>query len=166
MPGSAKLDNVVVLLVDDQAHMRKIWKTIFVGMGITRVTEAGDAAQGFDLLRSSVHDLAVVDYHLSDLNGAEFIRLLRRSPDSPNRFIPVIGCTADTRRSVITEMVDAGADEILAKPVSAREIWSRVHAVIERRREFLSLPSYFGPDRRRRNDPKYIGPERRKSKNA
>ena len=35
------------------------------------------------------------------------------------------------------------------------------NAVIERRRPFVSGPDYFGPDRRRRDDPRHQGPWRR-----
>jgi two-component system, chemotaxis family, chemotaxis protein CheY len=158
---TARFDKISVLILDDHYFMRTIWKTIFVGLGVTRFLEAEGAAEGFEVLQSNPCDLVIADYHLGDLTGAEFTKLLRSSPDTPNAFIPIIGCTADARPSVVAAFVEAGADEVLAKPVSARVAWAKVHATIERRRPFVRAPTYFGPDRRRRSDPKYIGPERR-----
>jgi two-component system chemotaxis response regulator CheY len=51
---------------------------------------------------------------------------------------------------VVNELRDAGADEILAKPVSPRTVCNKINAVIHSRRKFVSAPNYFGPDRRRR----------------
>ncbi len=163
---SARLDKITVLILDDHYFMRTVWKTIFVGLGISRFLEAEGAAEAFEALRSNPCDLVIADYHLGDLTGAEFTKLLRCSPDTPNAFIPIIGCTADARPSVIADFVEAGADEVLAKPVSSRVTWAKVQAVVERRRDFIRSPSYFGPDRRRRVDPKYRGRERRAEKEA
>ena len=51
----------------------------------------------------------------------------------------------------------------MAKPVSARALWQRIEAVLERPRAFIRCATYVGPDRRRRSDPNYAGPERRVS---
>ena len=66
------------------------------------------------------------------------------------RCLPVVACTADTRRTVIKELIDAGADEVLAKPVSIHAAWTKFHQVVMRRREFVKANQFFGPDRRRR----------------
>ena len=43
---------------------------------------------------------------------------------------------------------DAGANEVLAKPVSVHNLVRRLLSVIENPRPFVSCPTYFGPDRR------------------
>ena len=158
-----RLDHLTVLILDDHYFMRSVWRTIFVGLGVTKCIEASDAGEAFELMRNTPIDLVIADYHLGDLNGAEFTSLIRRSPDTPNAYVPIIGCTADARRRIIYEFVDAGVDEVLVKPVSARGLWTKIQSVVEHRRDFVRTPSYFGPDRRRRQDPNYRGPERRAS---
>jgi hypothetical protein len=56
-----------------------------------------------------------------------------------------------------------GADEVLAKPVSAQSIWTKLMAVTNARRRFVSAPQFFGPDRRRRADSP-VKQERRSGK--
>jgi len=47
------------------------------------------------------------------------------------------------------------------KPITARAVLSRIQAVIFKPRAFVRTDAYFGPDRRRVNDPHYTGPFRR-----
>ena len=55
-------------------------------------------------------------------------------------------------------------NELLAKPVSASQLYERIERVVEIERPFIRTPEYFGPCRRRRADPKYSGAERRTRK--
>ncbi len=61
--------------------------------------------------------------------------------------------------------IDAGVNEFLAEPISARGPYSPVHAIIERPRPFIRIRGFnkdFGPDRRRQTLVSDKGPERRK----
>lgn len=157
------LKNVTVLVVDDHQNMRHIWLTVLKGFGVSRVIQAHDAASALEILRDQQIDIAVVDVVMPDILGTELIAMIRRAEDSSNTMLPIIVCTADTRRSCIFQLVNAGADEILTKPVRPDAIWKRIVAVVNHRRKFLKTPTYFGPDRRRVNDPSYKGRDRRES---
>ena len=153
--------DVTVLLVEDHANMRVLWRTILLGFGIRKVLEAPDATSAFEILRDDTVDVLIVDFNLEGLSGAELMRLIRRSDDMPY-MIPAIACTADTRRSTLKELVNAGVDEVLAKPVSAEQAWKKLSVVVNNRRKFVSTPLYLGPCRRRK-DQHYSGPDRRKA---
>jgi len=56
---------------------------------------------------------------------------------------------------------DAGVNEFIAKPVTSRNLFLRIAAVVERPRPFVRASTYFGPDRRRQNDAFHVGPWRR-----
>jgi DNA-binding response OmpR family regulator len=72
--------------------------------------------------------------------------------------------TAHSDKTRVEAARDAGASEFCAKPVTAAELLRKVGAVIDRPRPFVRTDSYFGPDRRRRDDPAYKGEERRKDR--
>lgn len=57
---------------------------------------------------------------------------------------------------------DAGATEIVCKPISAKSLYQHIAAIIENPREFIQAPDYAGPDRRRQ-DVAYAGHDRRGS---
>lgn len=157
------LEGLTVLVVDDHHNMRRLWGTILKSFGITKVREADNAASALQILKDESIDLGIIDLILGDLSGAELISLIRRSEDSPDPLLPMIACTADTRKTIIYSLINAGVDEILTKPVSPQAVWQRLVAVTTKRRDFVRTPDYFGPDRRRASDPKYKGPERRGS---
>ena len=157
------LESVNALILDDNAHMRGVLRVILVSFGMRRIDEAGDCNEAIGLVASGEIDIAFVDFKLGGLDGIDFCRHIRRSPTSPNPFLPLVMVTAYSERSRVIDAVNAGVDEFLVKPIRAVDVANRVNAVIERRRPFIDIPTYFGPDRRRRDDPRHKGPWRRAS---
>ncbi len=157
------LDGISALILDDNAHMRGLLRTILTSFGVRRVEEAGDMVEGLELLNKPGADMAFVDFRLAGHDGLEFCRMVRTSTDSPNIYLPLIMITAYSERSRVIDAINAGVDEFLVKPIRAIDVANRINSVVERRRPFVSCQSYFGPDRRRRADPHYMGPMRRAS---
>jgi len=155
------LDSLQVLLVDDNQHMRAIVTAVLKGAGVTRIIEVNDGAQALSALRDRPCDLAIVDFNMQPLDGVEFTRLVRNAPDSANPYMPIIMMTGHAERSRVMEARDAGVNEFVVKPITARSLLSRIQAVIFKPRAFVRAADYFGPCRRRVNDPHYPGPYRR-----
>jgi CheY-like chemotaxis protein len=150
-----------VLLVDDNQHMRSIVAAVLAGVGVQQVRECWDGAEALDALRGWPADVAIVDFQMQPIDGVEFTRLVRNAGDSPNPFLPIIMLTGHAARQRVEEARDAGVTEFVVKPVTARAVLDRLNAVILRPRPFVRTMDYFGPDRRRRQDPDYAGPWRR-----
>ncbi len=73
--------------------------------------------------------------------------------------------TAYTEHNHVIRARDSGINEYLAKPLSARLIYSRICSLVEDQRPFIHCQDFFGPDRRRRRI-EHGGPDRRGHKNA
>jgi CheY-like chemotaxis protein len=159
---SAKLVDLRVLVVDDNFHMRKIVAEVVRAIGVKQVEECSDGAQALDCLRQWRADVAIVDFNMSPIDGVEFTRLVRLSPDSVDPFLPIIMLTAHSERARVEEARDAGVTEFILKPVTAQSIIGRLNAIINNPRPFVRTDAYFGPDRRRRTSPDYDGPRRRR----
>ncbi|MEZ6029887.1 MAG: response regulator [Hyphomonadaceae bacterium] len=157
------LESVSALILDDNAHMRGLVRAILAGFGMRQIGEAADCNSALATVAGGEIDIAFVDLKLGGLDGLEFCRRIRLDPESPNRYLPIIMITAYSERSRVIDAINAGVDEFLVKPIRAVDVANRVNAVIERRRPFVQTPGYFGPDRRRRDDPRYRGPWRRAS---
>lgn len=149
------------LVVEDNLHMLRIIAAILKSFGIEHVQGCQDPVEALELLKTNPYDLLFVDRNLPIIDGLEITRLIRQDKDSINTFVPIIMITAYTERSSIREARDAGVTELCAKPVTANTIWKRVVAVVNKPRPFVRSENYFGPDRRRRDDPRYKGPEKR-----
>ncbi|MBP8072129.1 MAG: response regulator, partial [Brevundimonas sp.] len=111
-------------------------------------------------------DLAIVDFNMFPLDGVEFTRLVRNSPDTANPYLPIIMMTGHSEKSRVYEARDAGVTEFVVKPITAKAILDRIQAVIFRPRPFVKTEGYFGPDRRRSNTSNYKGPMRRAADQA
>ena len=160
---SYKFDELKVLVVDDNLHMRALLCRILQAFGVKTIYDATNAQQAWEIFRLNPCDIMLVDWVLDGMNGVEFTEKVRNAPDSPNPFIPIIMVSGYSSKECVNAARDAGVTEFLAKPVSSKAILSRLVAVIESPRPFVRTKTYFGPCRRRRIDPFYKGPERRAS---
>lgn len=150
-----------ILLADDNQHMRAITSTILASAGFRRIREVGDGAEAIEALRTWPADLAIVDFNMFPLDGVEFTRLVRNSPDSANPYLPIIMMTGHSERTRVYEARDAGVTEFIVKPITAKAVLDRIQAVIFRPRPFVKSDTYFGPCRRRVAKSGYAGPWRR-----
>lgn len=164
MPGY-NLERLNFLIVDDNKHMRALVKTILHALGSKSVAEAADGADAFKEMRVFPADIIICDWNMSPLDGMDFVRLVRTGKDSPNPFVPIVMLTGHTEMSRVLEARDAGVHEFLAKPISAKGLYSRIRSIIENPRAFIRTGMYFGPDRRRRQID-WKGKERRKSQTS
>ncbi len=156
-----RYDLLKILLVDDNQYMRVLVAEILRAVGVNDIREAGDGAEGLEMMRSFPADIVMTDLSMQPMDGVEFVRLLRNSPNSPNTMIPVVMITGHSTMARVNEARNAGVNEFLTKPLTARGVLERLHQAIENQRPFIRSPTYFGPDRRRRIDPYYAGPLRR-----
>jgi two-component system chemotaxis response regulator CheY len=150
-----------VLVVDDNEHMRALMKAMLHAIGLRGVLEASDGSHAMHKLREHAVDVVITDLLMNPLDGLDFVRLLRQSPSSPCPTVPVIMVTGHSTLHHVQEARDAGVDELLTKPVAARDLVDRLNKVVEHRRPFVKTDGYFGPERRRRADLAYAGPKRR-----
>jgi len=156
-----RYDLLRLLLVDDNHYMRVLLAEILRAIGVKHIYEATDGAEGLQMMRDHPIDVVMTDLAMQPLDGIDFVRLLRNSPDSPNQLAPVIMITGHSTFARVNEARDAGVSEFLAKPLTARGVIERLHQAIEHPRQFVRGEDYFGPDRRRRSAPNYRGPWRR-----
>jgi two-component system, chemotaxis family, chemotaxis protein CheY len=158
-----RLDQLNILLVDDNHHMRVLLTQLLRAVGVRQIHQATDGAEGLQIMRKHTIDIVMTDLAMEPLDGIDFVRLVRNSSDSPNQMVPVIMITGHLTMRRIQEARDAGVNEFVAKPITARNVLERLQLIIDHPRQFVRTDDYFGPDRRRRNDPLYSGPLRRAS---
>ena len=155
-----RFDKLRMLVVDDNAHMRKLVYTIMQAFGTVHITEAPNGETALAKLRDNNPDVIILDWQMDGMTGIEFAKTLRTSKTTPNPFVPIIMLTGHTHIDHVRKARDAGINEFLAKPVSVKGMMTRLVSVIEHPRPFVRTPDYFGPCRRRRVE-QYDGPERR-----
>jgi two-component system, chemotaxis family, chemotaxis protein CheY len=154
------------LIIDDNAHMRRITRTLLVGYGSREVFEAEDGATGLEAFTQYLPDIVITDWVMPIFDGLELTQMIRQPGTNANPYVPIIMLTGHTERTRVVGARDAGITEFLAKPISARSLYDRILNLVANPRSFIRTKTYFGPDRRRTVNPSYAGPERRKGGGA
>ncbi len=159
--GGGYLSNIPFLVVDDNEFARYIARDVLKALGVRKIVYAKDGAQALEVLKTADIDIVLLDWNMPIVDGIEFTRFIRTSDDSPNKFLPIIMMTGYSELSHVMYARDAGVTEYLIKPCSAKQLLSRIRAVVENPRSFVRTETYFGPDRRRHKKKKYEGKEKR-----
>jgi CheY-like chemotaxis protein len=154
------------LVIDDNAHMRRILRTLLHGFGARDVNEAEDGASGLEAFTAYIPDIIITDWAMPIFDGLELTQMVRQPGANANPYVAIIMLTGHSEKKRVTAARDAGITEFLAKPISAKGLYERIVNVVACPRPFVKTSTYFGPDRRRMTNPSYTGPERRKGGKA
>ncbi|HVV82052.1 MAG TPA: ATP-binding protein [Kofleriaceae bacterium] len=116
-----------LLVADDNADMRDYLRRV---LG-TRwdVETVNDGAAALAAAGARRPDLIVTDAMMPGLDGVRLLRALRERPST--RDLPIIMVSARAGEEALVEGLQAGADDYLVKPFSARELVARVRTHLE-----------------------------------
>jgi two-component system, OmpR family, KDP operon response regulator KdpE len=119
--------NERILVVDDEPRMVRLVSEVLKAAGY-RVLAAGGGESAIEIVAMERPDLVLLDIRLSrGMDGFEVCRRLREFSE-----VPVIMLTAKAQEADKIRGFDAGADDYLTKPFSARELLARIKAVLRR----------------------------------
>ncbi|TBR19871.1 response regulator transcription factor [bacterium] len=115
-----------ILVVDDEKEVASVTAAILRREGYEAVI-AHSGAAALKAVATEPPDLVLLDVMMPDMDGFEFLRLLRRRTDVPVIFIS--GKDADADKVLGLRL---GADDYVAKPYSRAELTARIAAVLHR----------------------------------
>jgi signal transduction histidine kinase len=111
-----------IVLADDNADMRQYVRRLLGGRW--RVEAVRNGREALDAVRRQRADLVITDVMMPELDGFGLLSALRG--DEATRDIPVLMLSARAGEEMRLEGLQAGADDYLVKPFSARELMARV----------------------------------------
>ena len=132
-----------ILVVEDDRNILSMIQTV-LEVGGYQVLTAQRCQQGILMLSSYVPDLVVLDLGLPDMDGEEFIRIVRGSS-----MIPIIVLSARTDEQDKVSALDLGANDYITKPFGTAELLARVRASLRINRmnlQSVSAASVFALD--------------------
>lgn len=125
-PSERPFANMQILVVDDEPRMID-----FIRMNLDlegfHVLDAQNGVEALDVVRKHIPDLIILDVMMPKLDGFETLRMLREFSN-----VPVIMLTAKGEEEDKVRGLELGADDYVTKPFGARELVSRVKAVLRR----------------------------------
>ena len=123
-----------VLVVDDEASIRRILDTRLSMIGYTVIT-ASDGEEALSLFRKEAPTLVILDLMMPKLDGYGVCQEIRKTSDVPIIMLTALCDVADR----ITGL-ELGADDYVTKPFSPKELEARIRSLL-RRSEKVQIPS-------------------------
>lgn len=116
-----------VLIIDDNADMREYLTRLLAPFYELKVAVEGQ--QALTMIKADPPDLVISDVMMPGIDGFELLTLLRS--EAATRAIPFLLLSARAGEDAVLQGLQAGADDYLIKPFSARELLARVQARLE-----------------------------------
>ena len=116
-----------VTIIEDDADIARLLRMELDEAGF-EVTTHDTGVQGLMAVRERPPDLLILDLGLPDLDGAEIARRVRKTSD-----LPILILTAADEVRTKVDLLNAGADDYLAKPFHMEELVARVHVQLRKR---------------------------------
>jgi signal transduction histidine kinase/DNA-binding response OmpR family regulator len=126
-PSALATQRPRVLLADDNADMRQYLTRLLSER--YEVTAAPDGQAALDFARMQPPDLVLTDVMMPNLDGFGLLRQLRSNPAT--KTVPILLLSARAGEEARVDGLDAGADDYLVKPFSARELLARVQTHLD-----------------------------------
>ncbi|MBT0570672.1 response regulator [Curvibacter sp. CHRR-16] len=119
-----------VLIVDDSDINLMVFAAMVGKLGDAVAHTFTQSTVACDWIKQQQQvDLIIIDYMMPELDGIEFLRLVRAHP----RFmdVPVVMITASDQKNIRYRALDAGANDFLIKPVDKVEFIARVRNLLQ-----------------------------------
>ena len=120
-----------VLIVDDDAALRELLKTIITELLGHSAELARDGMEGLTKLRAGRFDLVILDINMPVLSGRELLKLIRRNPEQES--LPVLMCTAQNMVGQIDAAFESGASGYIVKPFDIPQVVAQITKILAAR---------------------------------
>lgn len=125
------MNNITVLVVDDEARMRKLIKDFLIQKEFT-VLEAEDGEKALEVFSEKQNEIGLIllDVMMPKLDGWSVLRQIRQTSK-----VPIIMLTARGEEQDELFGFELGVDEYISKPFSPKILVARVEAILKRTKE-------------------------------
>ncbi|MFT6270266.1 MAG: serine phosphatase RsbU (regulator of sigma subunit) [Alphaproteobacteria bacterium] len=114
-----------ILIIEDDCLFAELLQTFVEDQKCTTIV-AGTLASAKELLSTSTFQFVLLDNHLPDGDGINFISTIKELSSTP---LPVMLITGDSNQMLVSKAFDNGADDFLNKPLSLDLLWQKMQRV-------------------------------------
>lgn len=126
-----------VAIIDDMLPNALLLKSYVRRLPDIEAITFTDPREALGACGETAPNLVLLDYHMPQMNGVEFIRAFRRAEHL--RDVPIVMITGEERKETLYEALGAGANDFLRKPVDDIELITRVRNLLELRERQIDL---------------------------
>ncbi len=124
--SNALIARAKILVVDREYHTRKSIRSLLQSMGCRKIHEASEAVSGLEAIHALEPDVVLLDWGITGMEAAQFVRSLRSGTAYPDANVPIIMLAGHPERWRVLEAVRLGVHEFLLKPVSKAALKARM----------------------------------------
>lgn len=140
-PLAAELRACRILVVDDSLLACRLIESILSKAGFETVAFATNGIEALEQVVVFGPDLIILDVEMPEMDGFEVCRELRRDRDTAG--LPILVQTGNTEAEIRAQAFAVGANDVVAKPLQARELIARTRIQLENRLLVRNLSSHF-----------------------
>jgi PAS domain S-box-containing protein len=130
LPRLAPDQSVTILVADDRPTNRDVLAKMLNAAGFHTAT-ADNGLTALQILREQAVPLVLMDIRMPVMDGLEATRAIKSNPELNS--IIVIAVTASVFPEMRQELIDAGCDDFIAKPIQAEEVFSKLQRYLNLR---------------------------------
>jgi DNA-binding response OmpR family regulator len=143
-----RFNSASALLYDPQATMRHDTRVALLSVGFGNVEAVSTSDEFIDRANKGAFDLIIGDTKAKGLATNDLVRQIRQNSVGQNPFVNVIVTLWDTSPEMVQSGIQAGADDLISRPMSTQQIASRIGTLVTARKPFVVTEDYVGPERR------------------
>ena len=146
-------ERVRVVLGMTNGPMRSAIKGALMSKGFRSITDVGNLVATHEALDQDAADLLVTTTKMGVEEITPLLREVRRQRLGTNPFVVAIMLLESPNKEELSQVVNAGADDVLLMPMSSAQLMARIDALTQTRKPFVYTYDYVGPDRRKAERP-------------
>jgi len=153
-----------VLVVEKDPTASNLVKQLLKLLGVQHIAVAHSVGLAWTQQQNREFNIVFCGDELADGHGLDFVRKVRRDPESERPGAPIVLLSASRNRSDVEAARDAGVHGYCLKPCAPNDLDRHIQAALLGPRPFIQTDRYAGPDRRRGSVIiDHDGPKRRAS---
>jgi len=137
-----------IIFADPERQIRNGIRQILMDQGYRRVRDYSSLEIVGEELERSVPDVIVMDAKMNGGAACALTESLRQRKVGSNPFTGVIITVWEPNEALIRRIVNCGADDVMVKPISPKQVMARINMMAFKRKPFVVTSDYIGPDRR------------------
>ncbi len=138
-----------VLVIENNKMMRRLVREMLLNFRIKldNIVETDTVENALQLVYHRHFDIVITDFFLGDLDAGDIVHHIRHDQTCINRKVPILLITASPNHEKVLKVMEAGINEVLAKPIAPSALYYRLVAMLSRPRPFVITSDYVGPSR-------------------
>jgi two-component system, chemotaxis family, chemotaxis protein CheY len=123
------MTSMKILIVDDSITIRRIITNALKTVGFPDTVEAANGKDALEKLTNANVDFIITDWNMPEMNGLDFIKLVRANPIYSS--LPILMITTRGTEHDVIEALQAKVNSYIVKPFTPQELKEKIEGILK-----------------------------------